>query len=325
MKKVAAIATLLLCFFAFLPEGRSQQRPQMTHYLFQQLAYNPAYAGAKGYLQSGLSLRSQWMGMKGGPRTGFFSIHSALRNKRVALGLEAQSDWIGPSRYTQVQAVYAYRIQLEKVRFSAGVQAGMENYRTDWSGLDLENPIDEAFPQTPASWWNPVIGVGLMAQGTHWYAGVSCPYLLEQYLFYDSGSTYATRRHRHAYAMAGGDWDLTHEWRFLAATLFSAVWGKDNYGAPVSWDSYGALFYRNLLLGGISVQSGIPVWTANGGLGQSGGLFAVIQLENGLRFGLSYDIPLSKLATPNIGSVEWTMGYEWKVKARRISTPRFFW
>jgi type IX secretion system PorP/SprF family membrane protein len=325
MRNALAISALILCFSAFPGISYSQQRPQLTHHLFQQIAYNPAFAGAKGYLQSGLSFRSQWMGMEEAPRTAFFNVHSGLRNKRIGLGFHVQSDWAGPARFTQIQAVYAYRIQLEKIRLSAGVQAGMENYRVDWSELELETPMDDAFPQMPASWWSPVIGVGVLVQAPHWYAGLSCPSLLEQDLFYDSAGPFSTRRLRHAYAMAGGDWDLTDDWRILGAALFSAVWGKEPYAAPASWDFYSGFFYRDLLLTGLSFQSGAPYNGPGKGLGQSGGLFTVLQLENGLRIGLSYDIPFSQLSGPSGGSLEWTMGYEWKVRARRISTPRFFW
>ncbi|MBK6904363.1 MAG: PorP/SprF family type IX secretion system membrane protein [Saprospirales bacterium] len=146
MRNALAISALILCFSAFSVKSYSQQRPQLTHHLFQQIAYNPAFAGAKGYLQSGLSFRSQWMGMEDAPRTAFFNVHSGLRNKRIGLGFHVQSDWAGPARFTQIQAVYAYRIQLEKIRLSAGVQAGMENYRVDWSELELENPYRRCFP-----------------------------------------------------------------------------------------------------------------------------------------------------------------------------------
>lgn len=327
MRKTVFISGFFFFSFIFcLQEGQAQQRPQFTHYLFQQIAYNPAYAGAKGYLQSGLSLRSQWMGLEGGPRSAFINVHSALRHNRVALGLQAQSDRLGPAKCTQMQVIYAYRIHLnDAIRISAGVQAGMENFRIDWTKLDLENPIDDAFPAVATSWWSPVIGVGVMAQGSHWYAGLSCPYLLEQELFYESTNALFTRRLRHVYAMAGAEWQVDAEWRFLAATLFSTVWASHTGAGPASWDLYGSFFYRDLFLAGISWQTGIPFWTPGMGLGQSAGLFAVFQLENGLRFGLSFDAPLSRLAQPAIGSLEWTVGYEWNVRASRVATPRFFW
>lgn len=321
MRNSAKIVLLLVAVLWAAGDGFAQQRPQLTHYLFQQLAFNPAYAGAKGHLQSGLSLRSQWMGLEGAPRTAYFNVHSALRNDRLALGFQAQSDALGPTSYTNIQAVYAYRVALEEVRFSAGIQVGMENYRADWSRLDLENPADDAFPAVATSWWNPVIGVGVMAQGDRWYAGVSCPYLIEQYLFYESGNALFTRRLRHLYAMTGGQWELAADWRLFGATLFSAAWGSESQRSPVSWDLYGSVFYRELLMTGLSWQSGL------GGLGpgQTAGLFVMVQLDNGLRAGLSFDVPVSRLATATSGSLECAVGYDLKVKAKRVATPRFFW
>jgi type IX secretion system PorP/SprF family membrane protein len=328
MRKWIVISLFFACAAS---QGLAQQRAQMTHYLFQQLAYNPAYAGARGHLQSGMSFRSQWMGMEGGPRTAFLNAHGPLRNNRLALGFQSQADWTGPTQYVNFQVVYAYRIALEKVRFSGGIQVGMENFRADWTELDLETPIDDAFPMLASSWWSPLIGVGVLAQGDRWYAGLSCPFLLEQNLFYESETAMFTQRLRHLYAMGGAQWQLAADWRFYGATLLSYAWGSSDLAgdqiqsSPVSWDLYASAFYRDLLLGGISWQTGLPFWEKGSGLGQTAGLFAVFQLDNGLRFGFSYDLPLSRLARPTAGSLEWTMGYEWKVKAKKVAGPRFFW
>ncbi len=57
--------------------------------------------------------------------------------------------------------VYAYRIALEKVRFSGGIQVGMENFRADWTELDLENPSaynTRLFPGLPPG---PITNPGL--------------------------------------------------------------------------------------------------------------------------------------------------------------------
>ena len=45
----------------------SQQDPQFTHNMFNQLAVNPGFAGGQGMLSAGMINRQQWMGLEGNP------------------------------------------------------------------------------------------------------------------------------------------------------------------------------------------------------------------------------------------------------------------
>ncbi len=74
MKKIYSsqiLMTLALMLMAF--NGFSQQDPQYTQYMYNMSVINPAYATAEqGILNVGGLYRAQWIGIKGGPRTGTF-------------------------------------------------------------------------------------------------------------------------------------------------------------------------------------------------------------------------------------------------------------
>jgi type IX secretion system PorP/SprF family membrane protein len=78
--KLLRLITIALGLTAFLPGAslrvHAQQDPQYSQYMFNPLAYNPAYAGSQGSLSGTLLLRRQWMGIDGGPATGVISAHT---------------------------------------------------------------------------------------------------------------------------------------------------------------------------------------------------------------------------------------------------------
>ncbi|MEZ4955667.1 MAG: type IX secretion system membrane protein PorP/SprF [Saprospiraceae bacterium] len=62
------IAMFCLTFFLFFSENiaHAQQEPQFTKYMFNTLAYNPGYAGSRGYMSIVALHRDQWLGWGNG-------------------------------------------------------------------------------------------------------------------------------------------------------------------------------------------------------------------------------------------------------------------
>ena len=120
MKK-ALLPLLLLILIS--TSGFSQQDPMFTKYMFNSLLFNPAYAGSKDHMAITLLHRDQWWGIEGAPKTQSFTIHSPLKDDRVALGLGVYNDAIGPTNTMSFMTSYAYRINLGKGKLSFGLQA----------------------------------------------------------------------------------------------------------------------------------------------------------------------------------------------------------
>jgi type IX secretion system PorP/SprF family membrane protein len=74
-----------LVFILISMNSTAQQDPQYTHYMFNTLSVNPAYAGQRETLSVVGLHRSQWVGVDGAPITQSLSIHSPLRNERVGI------------------------------------------------------------------------------------------------------------------------------------------------------------------------------------------------------------------------------------------------
>ena len=109
LNAILALFLVLLCFNSL--EVTAQQDAQYTQYMYNTLSINPAYAGSRG----GLSIlglhRSQWVGLRGAPRTQTFSIHSPVGDsKRVGLGLNIVNDEIFITNETYIDGSFSYTI-----------------------------------------------------------------------------------------------------------------------------------------------------------------------------------------------------------------------
>ena len=76
--------TTVACVMAFA--SFSQQDPQYSQYMFNQLVINPAYAGSRDAISSVIDLRQQWLSMPGAPTTANISAHSPLKMENIGVG-----------------------------------------------------------------------------------------------------------------------------------------------------------------------------------------------------------------------------------------------
>ena len=105
MKKNLTLVFALL--LVAMTEMKAQQDPMVTKYMFNSLAFNPAYAGSNDHLTLGLLHRSQWVGIDGAPTTQWLFAHSPLKNERVGVGINLTNDLIGPIGTTE--GIIAFR------------------------------------------------------------------------------------------------------------------------------------------------------------------------------------------------------------------------
>ena len=107
MKKLySLIITLFMSGWLF-----GQQAPMTTQYMFNTLLINPAYAGSKPFTSATMMVRKQWAGFKGSPTTETASIHGALEDKNVGLGLYISNDHAGITNRTELFGSYSYTIE----------------------------------------------------------------------------------------------------------------------------------------------------------------------------------------------------------------------
>ncbi|MEL7021596.1 MAG: PorP/SprF family type IX secretion system membrane protein, partial [Bacteroidota bacterium] len=258
MRRICTLTTLLSVLIA--TTIMAQQDAMFTKYMFNQLTYNPAYAGESDFLNIGVIHRSQWVGFEGAPVSQSFTAHTPLKNERVGVGLSVMNDLIGPSRVTNANLSYAYRIPIGGVELSIGVQGGLYNYWSNYSELSLADvSADQAFSRN-VNLTHPNFGGGIYLSGKYFYIGASVPHLVEHDLREDVTTPIYARIYRHYYGMAGlvlplnGD-NLMFRPSVLVKTVsLGGNLRKDNafqsIGAPTEFDiDLSFLFYQKFWAG----------------------------------------------------------------------------
>lgn len=185
MYKIKSILLLFL-LTAIIVKGQTASEsdeislgyPVYSQYLHNGLIINPAYAGTRGAMSSFLSYRMQWMGTSGAPVIQSLSLHTPLKNDRVALGLMAQFMQYGYTRSTGIYADYAYHIRVGNGKVSFGLKAGADISNTDYTGILLTNPGDPVFTSKDDPYILPNVGAGIYYFNDKIFAGFSIPTFL---------------------------------------------------------------------------------------------------------------------------------------------------
>ena len=138
-----------------------QQDAQFSQYMFNTLAFNPAYAGSAELLNASALFRAQWVGFEGAPETQTLTGHTALRNRSLAVGGQLFNDVLGPEQRFGFYGSFAYRILFRKSKLSFGTQVGFDVFQGKFTQLDIIDQNDQAFVADVKGKFMPNVGFGV--------------------------------------------------------------------------------------------------------------------------------------------------------------------
>ena len=73
-----------ICLLSFIAVcGFSQQLPQYTQYMLNEMAINPAVSGKDDYADVRSNNRYQWVGVTDAPRTYMLTLHGPIKVKNM--------------------------------------------------------------------------------------------------------------------------------------------------------------------------------------------------------------------------------------------------
>jgi type IX secretion system PorP/SprF family membrane protein len=173
MRRLTLILTISLLSLIGL---EAQEKALLySHYSFNGLALNPAYAGSHEMLSVNLSHRSQWMGFEGAPSYNIFAVHTPLKKTAMGVGLLVMNESIGLRKYTGFYLNYAHRVTLGRGKLALGLKAGLASGKFDVSGLEGD---DDVFTNKSSSYLLPNFGAGVYYYTHNFYVGLSVPLML---------------------------------------------------------------------------------------------------------------------------------------------------
>jgi len=307
MKKI--ISFLFLAFIVKLA-AFGQQDPQFTNNMFYKLGVNPGYAGAEGKINGLILNRYQWEGFLGAPKTLVFSADAAIEafGAPGGFGLNVISDQLGFAKFAFVNVNYAYQKELSIGKLGFGLSLGLVNAEInpkEWlSSDDVLNETsggtgDPWIPETQVSRMALDAGFGLYLSANKYYLGLSTTHLNQASIKYEDVENYYLVRH---YYLTGGyNIKLSDPlFELRPSFLFKsdiASWQLDlNMNVVFDDRFWGGISYR--------VQDAIA-------------LLMGMEMENGLRFGYSFDLTTSALARYGYGSHEIFVSYSLDLEKNR--------
>lgn len=309
-KYIIACSILLLSFGM-----KAQQDAHYSFYMFNGLYLNPAYAGSKDAISTMALYRHQWATIPGAPRSGSFSIHSPLKNNKLALGLIYTFDRVGSSQSNGLQLSYAYRIPVGKKKqhkICIGLQAGVTNYQNKLADLNVSQPgvVDPVFGENK-NLWLPNFGLGLYFYGPKYFIGASIPHLLnlslnESAKYAGDDATYA-RLYRHYLLTAGYVFDLGKKVKFRPSFLMKYV-----KNAPLDFDITAAFMFVDRVWLGVSHR-----------VGDSYVFMGDFYVTPQFHLGYAYDLTVSDLNKYTGGTHEVMLGYDFWFEKSRLVNPRY--
>lgn len=306
MKKLITCLVLLMN----LVIANAQQDAMYTHYSFNMLAINPAYAGSREVLTLTALHRSQWVGFEGAPVSDNFTIHAPLFKHKMGIGLSALNDKIGPVNNTSFNASYAYKIKFKiGGQLSMGINGGINLLQANLIGLTATNYSDVTIANNTRNQLTPNFGVGFYFTRKKYFLGLSSPKLIKNKIDPTAPSGLSIER-RHVFVTGGIVLGLSRNVEFRPTMLV-----KMTQAAPIQTDLT-AMFIINKVL-------------EFGGMYRTGDAFGVLlgyNLENNLRIGYSFDWSHGvQTARVNAGSHELMLRYDFISKTKkRIVSPRYF-
>jgi type IX secretion system PorP/SprF family membrane protein len=271
-----------------------QQDPLYSQYLLNPFIINPAYAGFTNNITALVANRSQWAGLEGRPITSNASMHTALNQNKMGLGVTALKDEIGTNKTTEVHLAYAYRIEMKnKDRISFGLHAGGVNYKNDFSKLTID-PNDPKF-QANINETTFSFGAGIIYSSDRWMAGISVPKMLSAKAQINGSDI--VLYNQHAYGHATYSFDLTHQIKVKPFVMVRYV-----KGAAINFDAGGTFTFRDSYSIGLFTRRLHTI-----------GLLAKLNLGDMLRIGYVFELPTSKSSGLNYTAHEITLGIQTKL------------
>jgi len=247
---IVAIAVFLL----LSDMGFAQQDPQFTQFQFNQLVFNPAFAGTVDNLKFTLFNRNQWMGsgFENAPVTQTFSANTPLKEGKMGAGIHILNDKVGLERSFSLLGSYAYHLDLKSGKLGMGIQLGFKQYRVNQGDIKAYDKQDPIINQGISAPLLPELGIGFLYRhkDDKFYAGLSSMHLTQSKIKY-SPELANSKLLRHFYLTGGYNYRFHTDYVAKPALILNYV-----AKAPVQLQINGSVEYKDLVWLGLGYRTG---------------------------------------------------------------------
>ena len=283
----------------------AQQLPFTSQYMFNDYLINPAVGGSLDYMPISLSVRSQWAGLEGAPKTQFLSAHSKI-GKKIGVGGFVFSDESGPIKEQGIQLSYSYHLQVgDEGHLSLGLGGMLFSHSISVSKLKFDEPDDLALSNIKHKAVSPDLSFGALYYTENYKVGFSVPQLFQNNLYDNLSSENQNTLVRHYFIHGEVSFDVSDNIDVVPGLLFKMV-----PGAPMQVDVNVKGVYQKKYWLGLSYRHEESV-------------VAMLGLAyKKLQFGYSYDFTMTDIKDYSSGTHELYLGLIIGEK-KEVSTAKF--
>ncbi len=317
---------ILLLYIIATATGLKAQDAHFSQFYANPLYLNPAFAGAKVCPRLVMNYRNQWPSIPGSYVTYNASFDMHINSIHGGLGLLVTSDRAGEGvlNTTSAALIYSVRIQLTREWFlKAGIQAGFFQKSLDWDKLTFGDQINPKWgfsqktgePRPPGGKYDTQdfdVSSGLLVYSKRFFGGVAVHHMVPvNVAFTDNGTSYLdmkitghagmmiplTKRGRKR--LRPGDPTISPNIIYMQQGAFHQL-------------NWGAYFKKEPLIFGI--------WYRHFFEGSDAVILQVGFEYDKFKFGYSYDITVSQLASASGGAheISFALDFNCPQKRRRV-------
>ncbi|MFM2338183.1 MAG: hypothetical protein RL115_1376 [Bacteroidota bacterium] len=316
-------------------QSAAQQRPHYTQYILNNYILNPALSGIENYTDLKLSVRDQWVGLNGAPKTMYLSIQGPIGKKDYrtsstsfqvpgqnprggaywesytaaephhGAGLTIVNDKTGSFNRFSANATYAYHLGINaNTNLAGGFSAGISNISIDRTKHDFSGAGDPFDPATGTSLSGalnkirPDVGFGLWLYSRNYFVGLSAQQIIPQKLTFvdDAAILQKGRLVPHLFFTAGYRFLLGEDVNAIPSVMMKYI--KNSSTPSIQPELNIKLQYRD------------DVWLGGGYRYQNGfAAMAGINVGNLFNVGYAYDFTTTALNTVSRGTHELVVGF----------------
>ena len=306
----------------------AQQRPHYTQYIMNNYIVNPAIGGIENYVDVKLSVRNQWIGIDGAPKTFYATIHGPISKKDYkstftsfetkgmnprgkyywedytsaaphhGLGMTVVNYSTGYINRLTGFATYSYHIGISsKTSLAAGFGLGLSSINLKFDKITLTNSYDPAVRTAIDKLENfkPEMNAGLWLYSSFYFMGLSAQQIIPAKFSLVDSTLYKSTFIPHLFGTVGFRVPISEDINGLPSVMVRYI-----ESAPIAVDVNFKAQYRDLFWLGASYRKGVGFSAMTG-----------INVANKVNISYSYDVNNSKfmLSSMNKGTHEIILGF----------------
>ncbi|MDQ3191991.1 MAG: PorP/SprF family type IX secretion system membrane protein [Bacteroidota bacterium] len=275
----------------------AQQLPLYNQYYINPYLYNPSMAGASEGINANLLHKSQWRDIPGAPETSILTLDGRIDDSNTSLGATFFNDVSGIFQRQGAYGTYSYRIMInDEHTVYAGLSVGVLNNRIDFNRVMVKDVNDPFLMQGGFSRASFDASMGATYLWKDLEVGIAAPHIIGQnfrFMSNDASSNFQNSRN----LLVSAKYVFTvMEDKGMSA--YPLVMVRAAQGAPVQYDINAVFDWQNIGWAALTYRSNYAV-----------GINLGVKINESIRAGYAYEIPVNAVGNNMGGSSEILLGY----------------